>query len=74
MLNYKARLLRNRCQTAAEWSLWRVRSIHEMLLRNMDTYQLRITLMDLRPPKAPAMSRTRKVQKRKIVQSEKFSR
>ena len=40
----------------------------------MDTYQLRITLMDLRPPKAPAMSRTRKVQKRKIVQSEKFSR
>ena len=40
----------------------------------MDTYQLRITLMDLRSPKAPAMSRTRKVQKRKIVQSEKFSR
>jgi hypothetical protein len=26
-----------------------VRSIHEMLLRNMDIYQLKITLMDLRP-------------------------
>ena len=26
-----------------------VRSIHEMLLRNMDIYQLKITLMDVRP-------------------------
>ena len=38
---------------AAECLLWRVRSIHEMLLRNMDIYQLKITGIDLRPAEGP---------------------
>ena len=40
----------------------------------MDIYQLKIALMDLRPLRTPARARTRKVQKWKIVQSEKLSR